>query len=267
MNRIIVRHYRVPLPPHLTKPSMPVRIAVIGDLHNHVFGEGNQKLVRKICEQRPDLICSVGDLTVCKPKKETNIDVAVSLLRRLSCECPVYWINGNHEFRAKIWPESYPGVYERLVKSLHMPNITLLEDEKADVDIRGVALTIHGFELPMPYYKKFTQPFLGAQEIREHIGVPDGGRFNILLAHNPVYFESYALWGADLTLSGHLHGGLVRLPLLGGIVSPQVRLFPRYDCGRYEKYGRQMLVTAGLGSHSVALRVHNPAEFMLIELY
>ena len=59
----------------------------------------------------------------------------------------------------------------------------------------------------------------------------------------------------------------MRLPLVGGVISPQVKLFPKYDCGMYEKYGRKLLVTAGLGSHSIAFRINNPAEFMLVELY
>ena len=96
---------------------------------------------------------------------------------------------------------------------------------------------------------------------------PEADRYNILLAHNPMYFESYALWGADLTLSGHLHGGLLRLPVLGGVISPQMKLFPKYCCGLYEKYRRKLLVTAGLGSHSIAFRINNPAEIMLLELY
>ena len=126
---------------------------------------------------------------------------------------------------------------------------------------------VYRYELPEKYYKRFHQQYISAEEIRKSIQEPEEGRYNILLAHNPVYFEGYALWGADLTLSGHLHGGLVRLPLIGGVISPQVKLFPKYDCGMYEKYGRKLLVTAGLGSHSIAFRINNPAEIMLVELY
>ena len=143
----------------------------------------------------------------------------------------------------------------------------LLEDEKEQINIKGTHLTVHGYELPEKYYKRFQQQYISAEEIRKSIQEPEEGRYNILLAHNPVYFEGYALWGADLTLSGHLHGGLMRLPLIGGVISPQVKLFPKYDCGLYEKYGRKLLVTAGLGSHSIAFRINNPAEFMLVELY
>lgn len=267
MSRIIVRNYRIALPPKVPKPTAPIRIVVIGDLHNRTFGEGNRKLVDLICSQGPDLILSVGDLTICKPKKETRIKVPMALLKRLSCECPVYCINGNHEFRAKCYPGMYPGIYEQLKREMHTANIRLLENERVPIDLKGTRLTIQGFELPEKYYKKFQQQCMSADEIRKYIQEPDEDRYHILLAHNPVYFESYALWGADLTLSGHLHGGLVRLPFIGGVMSPQIRLFPKYACGLYEKHGRKLLVTAGLGSHSIALRINNPAEIMLVELY
>lgn len=266
MSRIKVRHYRIALP-ESNKPDQPIRIVLIGDLHNRVFGEGNNKLVKTIVEQFPDMVFSVGDLTVCKPGKETNLDVGMSLLKRLSCECPVYCINGNHEFRTKIYPETYKGVYAKMTSDFRKMGIHLLEDQCEMLDIKGARLAVHGFELPMNYYKKRGTDFISAEEIREHLGEPLEGRFNILLAHNPVYFESYALWGADLSLGGHLHGGAVRLPFIGGVISPQIKLFPKYDCGMYQKYGRKMVVTAGLGTHSFAFRINNPAEVTMLELY
>lgn len=266
MSRIKVKHYRIPMPGTENRPEKPVRIAVISDLHNRVFGEGNNQLVEVIQKQYPDMIFSIGDLTVTKPKKETNLDTGLSLLKRLACDCPVFCVNGNHEFRAKIYPETYKGVYPRLVSELRKSGITLLENQKAAVEINGARLMIHGLEIPVKYYKKFGTEYITAEEIRGLLGEPDEDSYHILLAHNPVYFESYALWGAHLTLSGHLHGGLVRLPLVGGVVSPQIRLFPKYAYGLYEKYRRKMIVTSGLGSHSCALRINNPAEVVMLEL-
>lgn len=265
--RIKIRQYRIKLPAKAGRAETPIRMVVIGDLHNRRFGKSNQKLVDQIITCHPDLILSVGDLMVSRPGRDCGTEIGTSLLKRLSCECPVYCVNGNHEFRTKIYPDSYPGVYERMKRELHTANILLLEDAWADMEIKGARLRIYGYELPAKYYKKLDRKTLAAEEIRKQIGEPGENRFNILLAHNPIYFESYALWGADLTLGGHLHGGLVRLPLIGGLVSPQISLFPRYDCGKYEKYGRKMLVTAGLGTHSFAFRINNPAEFMLVELY
>ena len=252
--------------PKSNRPEHPIRIAVIGDLHNRVFGEANNRLVKVILEQYPDMVFSVGDLTVCKPGKETNLDVGMSLLKRLACECPVYCINGNHEFRTKIYPESYKGVYEKMTDNYRRLGIRLLEDECVTLDSKGARLALFGLEVPAKYFKKLSKELISAEEIREHIGEPLEGRYNILLAHNPVFFESYALWGADLSLGGHLHGGSLRLPLVGGVISPQIKLFPRYSCGLYQKYGRKLVVTAGLGTHSHAPRINNPAEVVMLEL-
>ncbi|EET58204.1 hypothetical protein BRYFOR_09843 [Marvinbryantia formatexigens DSM 14469] len=239
---------------------------MLGDLHNRVFGEGNSQLVEIIRKQYPDLIFSVGDLTVCHAGQEVNPDIGLALLKRLACDCPVYCVNGNHEYRAKQYPKVYGGVYQKITAELHKGGITLLENARVPVEVNGARLMIHGLEIPEKYYKRFGSAYMPAEEIRALIGEPDEERYNILLAHNPVFFESYALWGANLTLSGHLHGGLVRLPFIGGVISPQVKLFPRYAQGMFEKYRHKMVVTAGLGSHSLALRVNNPPEIVVLEI-
>lgn len=266
MSRIKVKHYQISIPRRYEKPERPVRIAVIADLHNRQFGEGNSRLVETIQRQYPDLVFSVGDLTVCKPGREVDLEVGLSLLKRLSCDCPVYCVNGNHEYRAKSYPETYRGAYARMQSGFSRFGITLLENERTELEICGAGFSLVGLEIPEKYYKKWGREFITAQEIRELLGEPDGEHFTILLAHNPIYFESYALWGADLTLSGHLHGGLVRLPFVGGLISPQIRLFPKYAYGMFQKYGRRMVVTSGLGSHSLAVRVNNPAEVVMLEL-
>jgi predicted MPP superfamily phosphohydrolase len=98
------------------------------------------------------------------------------------------------------------------------------------------------------------------------IGDKPNKNFAILIAHNPVYFTEYTRWGADLTLSGHLHGGLVRLPFIGGVASPQIRLFPKYSAGNYTENGQQMIVSRGLGSHSLMPRIWNAPEIVSITL-
>ncbi|MDO5540890.1 MAG: metallophosphoesterase [Eubacteriales bacterium] len=267
MSRIKMKSYRISISERKGKPEKPIRIAVISDLHNRRFGEGNNKLASAILGQYPDLIFCIGDMTVCKPGRETKLEVGISLLKRLACECPVYCVNGNHEFRSKIYPETYPNIYSKWVNGLKRGGVILLEDDKTEIACKGTTLVLHGLELPIKYYKKRRADFMSAEEIRDHIGEPEEDRYNILLAHNPDFFESYALWGADLTLSGHLHGGSVRLPFAGGVISPQLKLFPKYDYGLYEKYAHKMVVTSGLGTHSIAMRINNPPEVVILELY
>jgi predicted MPP superfamily phosphohydrolase len=87
-----------------------------------------------------------------------------------------------------------------------------------------------------------------------------------LLAHNPKYFKSYAAWGADLTLSGHIHGGIVQIPFLGGAVSPQVEFFPKYDAGLFHENDKAMILSRGLGTHTINVRINNTAELVSIKL-
>ena len=102
--------------------------------------------------------------------------------------------------------------------------------------------------------------------MKKRLGKADKDAFSLLLAHNPVWFEDYAAWGADLTLSGHVHGGVVRLPFLGGVLSTSFRLFPKYDGGYFTKEGKHMIISRGLGAHTIPLRLFNPAELVVIEL-
>ena len=125
---------------------------------------------------------------------------------------------------------------------------------------------IWGYELPLDYYRRGRNFTLMTEQVTEALGAPKEGCCNVLLAHNPVYFDTYAAWGADLTLSGHLHGGIVRLPLLGGVISPQMKLFPDYTRGCYTKENHRMIVGAGLGSHTIPIRINNPPELVVIDV-
>ena len=90
------------------------------------------------------------------------------------------------------------------------------------------------------------------------------GMYTVLLAHNPDYFERYREWGADLVLSGHVHGGVMRLPFFGGVIGTNFRLFPKYDGGLFREDGATMIVSRGLGAHTIPLRIWNPAELVEI---
>ena len=102
--------------------------------------------------------------------------------------------------------------------------------------------------------------------IEERIGMSDPDAFQVLLAHNPSYMDEYLDWGADLILSGHLHGGMVRLPGVGGVIGPDFVVFPKYS-GEMQKVGDQtVIVSKGLGTHTIHIRLFNPAEIVVIEM-
>jgi hypothetical protein len=102
--------------------------------------------------------------------------------------------------------------------------------------------------------------------LSETLGSPREDACRLLIAHNPDYFEQYAAWGADVVVSGHVHGGIMRLPFFGGVVSPRLTLFPRYDGGRFEKGHTVMILSRGLGTHTLPLRIFNPGELVVMQL-
>lgn len=238
---------------------------ILADLHNHVYGPGNGRLTEAICRQKPDAVLVAGDLLIGHSQipYEPALELVRSLRRR---DLPVYYGNGNHEYRMRMHPEIYGKKYEEYASALRDCGVILLENEKAAFEARGLKAEIYGFELPERYYTKFCREKLPPEELSDALGTPKPERYNILLAHNPVYFDEYAGWGADLTLSGHLHGGIIRIPGIGGVITPQARLFPRYDAGHFQRCGRDLIVSRGLGTHTVNIRIFNPAELSVIRI-
>lgn len=261
--RFVVTHYEL-RNKKLNHLEDAIKIAVLSDLHNHVYGTDNEPLVKAIDKEDPDLILVAGDLLVAKPNHETT--VALSLMEKLGKKYPVYYGNGNHEYRMRIYPEVYEDRYERYAETLKKYNVTLLENEHATVSCKGQKLAIYGLEIEREYYKRLVRTNLPNHYINGLLGRVDPNQYTILLAHNPSYFKDYSEWGADLTLSGHIHGGLVNVPFLGGVASPQIELFPKYDAGLFQENDNYMVLSRGLGTHTINVRVNNPAELVIITL-
>ena len=144
--------------------------------------------------------------------------------------------------------------------------------ENGNVLLPDAGIRIFGAEINMDYYKKLSRREMKVSYLNSLLGRPSSDEYNILIAHNPDYFKAYAAWGADLVLSGHVHGGIMRLPVLGGVLSPSLRLFPRYDGGLYteEKASAEeksrMILGRGLGTHTLPVRVFNPGELIVVHL-
>ena len=231
----------------------PVKIVALADLHNAEFGEGNSELLRAVEGESPDMIILAGDMITLN-EAETNLKTA-GVVEKLSLIAPVYYGIGNHEMR-----------YQNMDRYMNIAGerVHFLTDEKLEDEDTGPV--IYGLDLDRSYYTRFYTKPLSAEELSSRLGFKESEKFNILIAHNPEYFEAYAGWGADLVFAGHIHGGLVRLPLLGGMISPRLKPFPKYDYGRYEKGRTTMLLTNGLGTHLIKLRVFNKPEIMSVTL-
>ncbi len=247
---------------HSEKIKKPVTVVMLADLHNHLHGEYNRELLDKIRETAPDFVCIAGDMLIGNSK--IPFTVAQECVLELAKICPVFYGLGNHEARMREWKGLYGTGYEDYMGPLREAGVKILVNEQAVFEIHGQRFIIHGYSLPMKYFEKFNRYHFETEELTKVLGSCEEEGYHILLAHNPVYFKQYAAWGADLTLSGHLHGGIIRLPFLGGVITPQAKLLPRYSAGEYTIGQKKLIVSRGLGTHTIPIRFNNPPELSVI---
>lgn len=263
-NRFVTREYTV----ESDKVKDEITLVLLADLHNKEYGKENEKLLHAIRKASPHLVLAAGDILTAKPGK--GYEKAARFMESVAEEFPVCYGIGNHEYRMKLYKEDYGNSYEEYTQRLEEAGIRVLDNKTMTVcflrDRQMTKLQVSGLSIGRSYYRRF-------KKIRMEKGYVDGlvGRvqedaFHILIAHNPEYFDTYADWGADLVVSGHIHGGIMRLPLLGGVISPKLVLFPKYDGGRFYKKHTQMILSRGLGMHTIPIRIFNPAELVIIRL-
>lgn len=240
----------------------PCRAVVLSDLHNKSYGKNNCRLLDSIRNEKPDMILIAGDILTAKPG--ASMDVAIDLIRILSEEYPVYYGNGNHEHRLKLYPKEYGDMAQRYETALKAAGVHLLVNSHELLGDTGIA--VYGVEIEREYYRRFRVCPMEADYLNTLLGIPDASQYTILLAHNPDYFPEYAGWGADVSFSGHVHGGVVRIPFLKrGVVSPAIRLFPKYDGGLFTEGASHMVLSCGLGMHTIPVRLFNPGELIVVD--
>ena len=207
------------------KIKSPVTLVMLADLHNQSYGEHNRILLEEIDRHSPDFVCIAGDMLVGNTK--VPYDAAQQTLIALAEKYQVFYGLGNHEARMKNDIDIYHSLYDQYMGPVLAKGVCVLADESIRYKVGENDFCIYGYDLPMKYFEKFNRYPFEISQIEEIFGSLEESSecFGILLAHNPVYFKQYAGWGADLTLSGHLHGGIIRLPLLGGVITPQAKLF------------------------------------------
>ena len=239
------------------------KIIFLSDLHNRMYGEENERLLESIRNQHPDLILIGGDMLV--RKDGNSYDKTVHFLAKLQGICPVYCANGNHEQKLKELPDKYEQSYEEYKKALTASGIHMLENASETVKLDEVPVKLSGLEIPLGAYARFGKKELSLKEITDRIG-EHGDDYQILLAHHPGYMKEYLAYGADLILGGHYHGCVVQLPWIGGVISTNFTLFPKYSGGIYQEGEQTAVVSRGLGTHSVPLRLWNWPELIVLEL-
>ncbi|MFI3201914.1 MAG: metallophosphoesterase [Eubacteriales bacterium] len=241
-----------------------VRIALLADLHNKEYGHENKQLIEMVREQSPDVIVIAGDLMIAKGCRSIEqLQIAMTLVEALCRIAPVYYGNGNHERTLKE-SEEIPHLYAYYRQWLLNAQVVHLENESVYLEKYGV--TIRGLDLPRKYFKRIWKTSLEISVMNDLIGTACKDSFELLIAHNPEYFEEYIIWGANLILSGHIHGGIIRVPYLGGLLSPALHFFPKYDGGEFQSENNRMIISRGLGMHTIPIRMNNPPELVMIHI-
>ena len=239
------------------------KIALITDLHSSSFGKESKALLKKLKKEKPDIVLLGGDMI-----STTDIDYSVffGLAKELARVYPTYYIFGNHEQALEEKKLNY------LCQSIKATGVEILDNEKVALKKGSHTINLYGMWFNLRFYvdrsesiSSQSQYYFDIDTMKDVIGQKEKG-VNILLTHNPVYFDTYEKWGADLTLSGHIHGGMVRLPFLGGVCSPEKTFFPLYDSGLFKINNSQMIVSRGLGNGDLGFRFLNYPELVIVTL-
>lgn len=239
----------------LVSPALPpafdgLRIVELADLHGRVFGRGSRRLLAAVRRAEPDLICIDGDLF----DEHTDLAMLPPLLRGLCAVAPVYYVTGNHEWRV-------PGL-RGILAQMRACGVTVLQDDWRVLRRGEDALIVAGTDDPCGPAERKTPAELIA-DIRAEAGE---AAFLLLLAHRNDQLPQWSALGVQAVLAGHCHGGVVRLPFVGGLFGTDRRLFPAWDAGLYRQGETALYVSRGLGYTNVHFRLFNRPEVAVIVL-
>lgn len=239
----------------LVSPALPpafdgLRIVELADLHGRVFGRGSRRLLAAVRRAEPDLICIDGDLF----DEHTDLAMLPPLLRGLCAIAPVYYVTGNHEW-------SVPGL-RGILAQMRACGVTVLQDDWRVLRRGEDALIVAGTDDPCGPAERKTPAELIA-DIRAEAGE---AAFLLLLTHRNDQLPQWSALGVQAVLAGHCHGGVVRLPFVGGLFGTDRRLFPAWDAGLYRQGETVLYVSRGLGYTNVHFRLFNRPEVAVIVL-
>lgn len=246
--------------PALPKEFDGFRILQVSDLHNKRFGKNQEYLLKKAKETKPDIIVITGDIIHDK-KSISQIEYRLNKVRpflRIAAKlAPVYYVTGNHEIET-----GYP---EYIWKEIKKCGATVLINDSATIERGGKRLSVIGPADPFRYGdRREYKPF--REQLKKLCDAQKGG-FKLVLSHRPETLDIYAECGADLVLTGHAHGGQMRIPFTSqGLFAPDQGVFPKYTQGVHGKDGTQMVISRGLGNSGFPQRLFNRPELVLVVL-
>lgn len=245
--RLILRTYTVVSP----KLTAEVRLAVVTDFHS---SDNADDVVTMVASCAPDAVLMVGDMfdddTANRPTERT-----LSLMRQLSALYPCYYVSGNHE--------AWTGEMDALYQQTEEAGVTVLRMSSGVLTVRGQRIALCG--IPDPYEMVFSGAPDTEEQIRQAMENVDSADFTVLLAHRPELLAKYAQFPLDLVVSGHAHGGQVRIPgVLNGLYAPNQGWFPKLAGGAYTQDGTTLIVSRGLAVRTRLPRIFNRPEVVLV---
>ncbi len=224
-------------------------IVQLSDLHGAQFGSDGTALAKKVRELEPDMIALTGDFVT----DEGDLDAVRQLVSELSEICPVYFVSGNHEFGS--------GLAQEVRQIMTDAGVKYLSNEFVSIDRGEDSIILGGVEDPLAYADMIDPP-----ELARRMNEADPAAFKVLLGHRNYWMEEYPDLPVDLILSGHAHGGLVRIPGVGGVIGTDRSLFPDYDAGEYDNGAYTLIVSRGLGNSVPVPRLFNRPEIVVVTL-
>lgn len=245
--RLTLRTYTVVSP----KLTAEVRLAVVTDFHS---SDNADDVVAMVASCAPDAVLLVGDLfdddTQNRPTERT-----LSLMRQLSALYPCYYVSGNHE--------AWTGEMDALYQQTEEAGVTVLRMSSGVLTVRGQRIALCG--IPDPYEMVFSGAPDTEEQLRQALEDVDSADFTVLLAHRPELLAKYAQFPLDLVVSGHAHGGQVRIPgVLNGLYAPNQGWFPKLAGGAYTQDGTTLIVSRGLAVRTRLPRIFNRPEVVLV---
>ena len=225
---------------------------LLTDLHNRDITE---KLIKIVNEENPNIIVMSGDMI---NEKVDGFNNFFNLCEKLK-DKTIYYVFGNHEENMSDEKQN-----EFIEKIKEKTNVILLNNDKIELDD---SFTIYGFSHQVKYYLASTKEKIDSKYIEDRIGKIDTNKFNLLISHDPLLYNLYSEYGFDMVLSGHIHGGIINIPFVGGLLSPDFTFFPKYYKGVNKIGDTNLVISRGLGyGYKIPIRVFNRAEVVIINL-
>ena len=237
------------------------KIALVSDLHGVYHGRDNVRLIEKIKGINPDYIVVTGD--VINGRSTTELRYTEHILGSFAgMGKPVIYTFGNHEEKLAVNLADRKA-YDKLIEISE--NNSILLNDKCFCPDEDIDVCFVGINLPLWLYHDHDRTGMLKGRIQEIVGAAEADKkYKILLVHDPEHFDNYAESGVNLCLCGHLHGGIVRFPLLGGLITPRLQVFTKRSKGFFEKGNMKMIISGGVGWHDFPMRIMNRPEIVVI---